>query len=377
MYSMFSQWIRTYRDLPLKVHQTCSVYRYETKDTRPLIRVREIPWNEAHTAHATEEEALACLAEAWVGYTYLCEQQLAFTGLKLRRAKWDQFGGAEHSEVWDTILPSGKVLQSVGAHYLGQKFAGPFDITFQDSDNEFKKVWMTCFGISTRILASALTIHGDDSGLVLPPAIARYQVVFIPLINTKRDDEAAQASVHAAVAELKAQCQARGLRTYVDETDKMFSAKHKFWEMKGAPLRVEVGARDVAAGKVVLVARDLGKSSKMTVPVDEVATRCVDELEALRARLWAKASAYHNEHITDCSSVDEIKKVMERKGGFARIPLFSRDEDCKEADEILKEATGGEIRGFLADGEAAPAEGTLCAVTGRPAVCYGYVARCY
>jgi len=185
MYPMYALWIRSFRDLPLKMYQTNSVYRYETKDTRPLIRVREIPWNEGHTCHATPEDALACLEDAWRSYNKLTHDMLGFTGVRIRRSEWasitpsrpcshrvdlvycccravwDKFAGSEHTDVLDTIMPCGRVLQAVGAHYLGQKFAHVFDIKFLNERNEWQYVYMTCFGISTRILAAALSIHGD------------------------------------------------------------------------------------------------------------------------------------------------------------------------------------------------------------------------
>lgn len=138
MYSLFSLWVRSFRDLPVKIHQTCCVYRYETKDTLPLIRAREIHWNEGHTCHATGEEALQMLEDAWASYLYLLNEKLCVFGLRLRRPIWDRFAGAEHTDVMDSILPSGKVLQIVGAHYLGQKFAVPFDIKFLNQSNEFE-----------------------------------------------------------------------------------------------------------------------------------------------------------------------------------------------------------------------------------------------
>ncbi|GKT37367.1 Prolyl-tRNA synthetase, partial [Aduncisulcus paluster] len=212
MYNMFSLWVRSFRDLPLKVHQTCSVYRHETKNTRPLIRVREIPWNEAHTCHATKEDALENLRMAWVGYKRVIEETLGFTGLILTRPDWDRFGGGECSEVMDTIMPCGRVLQTVGAHYLGQKFAKACDIKYLDEKNEFQHVWMTCYGVSTRLLAATLAVHGDDTGFILPPAIARYQVVVVPIIMKKKDSEV----VFARCEEIMKDLQEASIRATLD-----------------------------------------------------------------------------------------------------------------------------------------------------------------
>lgn len=174
MYYMFNKWIRSFRDLPLKIHQTVSVFRYETKNTKPLIRVREIPWNEAHTAHATKEEALDMIKQYWDICMGIFEKELCYTGKILRRAPWDKFAGAEHTEVLDVIMPCGRVLQTAGIHYLGQKFAKVFDITYLDQNNQKKYVEQTCCGVSTRVLACAIALHGDDKGLVLPPMIAQF-----------------------------------------------------------------------------------------------------------------------------------------------------------------------------------------------------------
>jgi len=172
IYYMFNKWVQSFRDLPMKVHQTVTVFRYETKNTKPLIRVREIPWNEAHTCHATKEEALAQMKQYWDIGMDLFEKELCFTGKVLQRAPWDKFAGAEHTEVLDVIMPCGRVLQTAGIHYLGQKFAKVFDISFLNQNNKKEFAEMTCCGFSTRVLACALAIHGDEKGLVLPPLIA-------------------------------------------------------------------------------------------------------------------------------------------------------------------------------------------------------------
>ncbi|GIQ80761.1 proline-tRNA ligase, class IIa, archaeal-type [Kipferlia bialata] len=237
MYSMFSMWIRTYRDLPLKMHQTCSVYRFETKSTKPLIRVREIPWNEAHTCHATKAEAQENLDAAWESYDKVFHGELGFWGVKLYRAPWDKFAGADHTEVLDVVMPCGRVLQTVGAHNLGQRFSKGFDIKFKDENNEDKHSWMTCYGISTRVLAAAISAHGDSKGLILPPALAQKQVVIVPIIRKTGREE-----VYARCAELAKELKAAGIRAHVDTRDLSPGAKFFFWEMKGVPVRVEVVA---------------------------------------------------------------------------------------------------------------------------------------
>lgn len=241
IYYMFNLWVRSFRDLPLKVHQTVTVFRYETKNTKPLIRVREIPWNEAHTCHATKEEALQMMNKYWELCMEIFEKELCFTGKILQRAPWDKFAGAEHTEVLDVIMPCGRVLQTAGIHYLGQKFAKVFDIAFLDQNNQRKLAEMTCCGVSTRVLASALSIHGDDKGLVLPPVIAQYQVICIPC-GGKREGE-----VIEPLKEIQKRLQKAGIRCFLDDSKQSMGEKLYYWEMKGAPLRLELGPKDLEA----------------------------------------------------------------------------------------------------------------------------------
>jgi prolyl-tRNA synthetase len=179
---MFHLWVRSEDDLPCMVHQTCTVWRYETKNTRPLIRVREIPWNEAHTAHSTPEEALDLLSSCWRIVHHVLTERLSIDGLRLRRPDWDRFPGADHTDVLDVVMPCGRVLQTVGAHYLGQHFSKVFDIGVNGENS-----YMTCIGVSTRALAAVLSMHGDDKGLIVPAEIAPIQVIVVPIINKATD----------------------------------------------------------------------------------------------------------------------------------------------------------------------------------------------
>lgn len=384
IYYMFSQWIRSFRDLPLKVHQTCNVFRYETQQTRPLIRPREIHWNEAHTAHATKEEALENLENAWRSYMYLINDCCCFYGLRLRRPAWDKFPGSEHTDVMDTIMPCGKVLQTVGAHYLGQKFSKVFDIKFLTSNNTTDLAHITCYGISTRILAALLSLHGDDYGLILPPILAKYQVVIVPILP-----------IHNSHAQTISQLlQSVGIRTVVDNSQSSIGEKYYYWEMKGVPLRIEVGSRDIEQNRVTVCIRDT--RSKVYLHNADLIPGIQHHLEELTIRIRNKAKMYHESSIHNCKNIDEIKSAIE-KGGFAKFPFCSTvpalaeatvgeeavaEADIgeaaigEEADKIIHELTGGEIRGS-SPFDPPPPDGSICAVTGRLATVYAYAARAY
>ncbi|XP_049849055.1 proline--tRNA ligase 2-like [Schistocerca gregaria] len=368
IYSMFSLWVRSFRDLPLKVHQTCCVYRYETKDTLPLIRAREIYWNEGHTCHATREDALQMLENAWASYLYLLNEHLGVYGKRLRRPEWDKFAGAEHTDVLDCVLPSGKVLQSVGAHYLGQIFAKSFDIHFLTDKNTNEHAYMTCFGVSTRMLASCLATHGDNKGLILPSSIAKYQVVIVPLLYKGKEEMCVEAG-----KKWKSTLTAANIPCYLDDSEKNPGEKYYYWEMKGVPIRMEVGPRDVENDQVCLVRRDT--SEKHFEPSETVIAKIRSLLSNIDNNLRQKAKTKADSYVVTCKTLEEVIKVIETRGGFARIPYFSFDLDGKEGEKIIQEKTNAEIRGYDPTETIEP--GMTCLVTGKPAKHWAYVAKSY
>ncbi|MDP2439561.1 MAG: His/Gly/Thr/Pro-type tRNA ligase C-terminal domain-containing protein, partial [archaeon] len=335
--------------------------------TRPLIRAREIHWNEAHTAHADKEEALENLEMAWRSYLYLINDCCCFYGLRLRRPEWDKFPGSEHTDVMDTIMPCGKVLQTVGAHYLGQKFSKVFDIKFLSRENVQDYAHITCYGISTRLLAALLSLHGDDQGLVIPPILARYQVVIVPI--TAKDP----AAVFARCREIRQLLQAANVRVLLDDGNESSGEKFYHWEMKGVPIRIEVGPRDVQNNRMVVCCRDT--RTKADVDNANLIPAIQRTMEDIQARLQANARAYHESMVRDVATVDELKAAL-LKGGFARFPFYSMGKDGEEGDKLVHELTGGEVRGSRPN-EPAPPAGTLCVITGRPATSYAYAARSY
>jgi len=364
MYSMFSKWVKSPEDLPCMVQQSCNVYRFETKQTRPLIRVREIPWNEAHTAHATPEEALEILEKCWVVVHKVLTENLSIDGLRLRRPDWDRFPGAEHTDVLDVVMPCGRVLQTIGAHYLGQHFSKVFNIKAND---EFS--YMTCIGVSTRALAAVLSNHGDDKGLIIPTMIAPIQVVIVPITNKKVEEQ-----MNAKIAEMKAELKKAGIRVHVDnDSTKRPGEKFYFYEMKGVPLRIEFGPKDLENNQCVLVVR--GIEGKHTVHLSTFAQECQEWLNKYDAALRERAQAHLQSRIVDCNNLDELDSIISQ-GGFARIPYYTMGKEGKDGAEIVHEKCGGEIRGYRPY-EQQPGEGVKCLITGKPAKYWAYVARSY
>ena len=364
MYSMFSRWVKTADDLPCMVQQSCNVYRYETKGTKPLIRVREIPWNEAHTAHATAEEASFYLNDYWRIVHNVFTEALSIDGLRLRRSDWDHFPGAEYTDVLDVVMPCGRVLQAISAHYLGQHFSKVFNIQV-DGVNSY----MTCIGVSTRALAAVLSLHGDDKGLIVPSIIAPIQVVIVPIMNKKTMDV-----MTAKCDELRRELAAIGIRAKIDlDTSRNPGDKFYFWEMKGVPLRIEFGPRDLEKNECVLVVR--GIEGKHTLKLEGFAAECQEWLGKFDAALKERAQAHLQSRIVTAEKIEDLKTILEQ-GGFARIPYHSMGKDGKEGDERVHEVCGGEIRGFRPT-EERPPEGMKCLITGKPAKYWAYVARAY
>ena len=364
MYHMFARWVKTLDDLPCMVQQSCNVYRFETKSTKPLIRVREIPWNEAHTAHATRDEALEYLSEYWVIVKKVLTDQLSIDGLRLRRPDWDRFPGAEFTDVLDVVMPCGRVLQTIGAHYLGQHFSKVFDIKV---GNEYS--YMTCIGVSTRALAATLSAHGDDRGLIVPTIIAPIQCVVIPIHSKTNQDQ-----VNNKAEEIVIMLKQAGIRTFLDaDSTKSMGEKFYYWEMKGVPLRIDLGAKEVSENRCKIVIR--GISDKREVNLSNIVSECSSSLSAYDIALRERAQAHLQSRIVDVVDPNQLTVILEN-GGFARIPYWTMSKEGKEGAERVHAICGGEIRGYRPL-EQQPGEGIKCCITGKDAKYWAYVARAY
>ena len=313
IYPMFQLWINSYSDLPIKIFQIVSVFRYETKATKPMIRVREVStFKEAHTAHATREEAEMQVKEGIEIYSRIFER-LGIPFVKSVRPDWDKFPGAEYSVAFDTIMPDGRVLQIGTVHFLGQGFSKAFDIKYMKSDGGYENVWQTCYGISERVIAALISVHGDDHGLVLPSRVAPIQVVVIPIVYKGREEEVLRACVRVTEELEKAD-----LRVKLDDRkEETPGSKYFTWELKGVPVRVELGPRDLDKGTVVLVRRDTLEK----VSVERL--RLVEEVKSLLERidldLKERAKKWFNERILKKENLEGAKKVLESRGGILEL----------------------------------------------------------
>lgn len=359
IYPMFKLWIRSHADLPLRIYQIVNTFRYETKHTRPLIRLREITsFKEAHTVHATWEEAAAQVETAIQRYSEFY-RRLAIPFLVSRRPSWDKFPGADYTTAIDVVMPDGRTLQVGTAHHLGSTFARTYEITYEAEDGEQKLVNQTCYGISERCIAALISVHGDEKGLVLPWEVAPTQVVIVPiLLGDKEKVLAVSNDLQQLLAEA---C----IRVRLDTSDERPGAKFYKWEMKGVPIRLEVGPRDIQKGVVTLARRD---GAKKAVPMDGLVQALIREAEELQAALYTKAGQFRDSKIKEVTSIDEAKEQTQR--GVALVPWCGREECGHELEDQVAANMLGEPQGQSFP-EAA------CAVCGRRSAGRTYMARQY
>jgi prolyl-tRNA synthetase len=324
MYPMFALWTRTHQDLPIKVHQTVTVYRYETKQTRPLIRSREFYWNEGHTAFATREEAVKNVETIGRIYTDLISGLLCLPLQVNVRPDWDKFPGAEYTMAFETIMPDGRTLQVATIHNLGQHFSRVFNIEFDDEKGEKHLAWQTSYGPGFgRLLAATVAVHGDEKGMVLPPKVAPVQVAIIPIVFKDSDRESVMGFVGGLVGRLRKE----GYRTVVDDGVDRPGAKYFKWEKQGVPLRIEVGPRDIKEGKVVLVRRDTGEKSG--VPADGLdLTKVFAEIEE---NMRDKAQKRFDERLYAADSLVKFRDLVGK--GIVTVGWCEKAECAKSLDE--------------------------------------------
>ncbi len=337
MYPMFSLWVRNHSDLPMKYYQVVNTFRYETKHTRPLIRVREITtFKEAHTVHATAEETEQQVRDAVKIYKRFFDM-LGIPYSVSRRPEWDKFPGALYTVAFDTIMPDGKTLQIGTVHNLGQTFAKTFDITYETATGEHEYVYQTCYGLSDRVIASVIGIHGDKSGLCMPPDIAPYQVVIVPIIFKKGGEEVLE---FCRDLEQKLKSEAN-LRVYFDDRDIRAGKKYYEWEMRGVPLRIEIGPRDIQNKKVVTYRRDTQEKEIIdynSLAISETTFETLGEISLnMKNRAW---ETFEN-NIRSVDSIEEATDEMTKAGGIITFN-WCGDEDCgKDIEEKVKVAILG------------------------------------
>ncbi|MFN4133100.1 MAG: proline--tRNA ligase [Candidatus Hadarchaeales archaeon] len=343
MYPMFSLWIRSHADLPLKVYQIVNIFRYETKMTKPLIRLREVTtFKEAHTAHATAEEAERQVKEAVQIYKRFFEE-LGVPFVITKRPPWDTFAGAVFSIAFDTLSPDGKTLQIGTVHNLGQNFAKVYGITYETLDGNHNYVYQTCYGISERAMAATIMVHGDDCGLCLPPNVAPVQVVIVPIYyksNVRQVMDAAKSVYSELVKE--------GLRVHIDQRDLRPGNKFYYWERRGVPLRIEIGPEDIARSQLTLVPRHTGK--RTTIPIKGAGERIKSVLSEMVKEMQDEAKKAFQESIHEVASLEDARKIIENRGGIVRMSWCGKEECGRK----IEEATTCSLLGEEIDGKERP-----------------------
>ncbi len=360
MMPMYAKWIQSYRELPVLIVQWNSVVRWE-KATRLFLRTAEFYWHEGHTAHRTLEEADAECRLILGIYREFVETVLAIPLLVGRKPPSERFAGADWTYTLEALMPDSQAIQAGTSHFLGQNFGRAFNVKFLDEDNQEKYVWTTSWAISTRIIGALIMAHGDDRGLVLPPQIAPYQVVIVPIPG--KEGQAVRERAAALAAQL-----GERFRVKLDDRDH-YTPGWKFneWEMRGAPLRLEIGPRDLARLQVVLVRRS--GMEKETVSQDGLGATIERILREIQDELMARARRFLDEHITDAHSVDDIAALIEARRGFVRVGWC----ETPSCEDTIRERTGASPRVIPLDDQ--PQE--VCVVCGRPSKATVYYARAY
>jgi len=363
MYAMFSKWIRSYRDLPLLINQWSNVVRWEMR-TRLFLRTTEFLWQEGHTAHATEQEAEEETLRILDLYCDFVENQMALPVLRGLKSEQEKFAGALRTYCMEALMQDGKALQAGTSHSLGQNFARAFDVKFQNKEGGMEYVWQTSWGVSTRLIGALVLGHGDDQGLILPPALAPTQVVLVPIWKTEEE----KGRIREAAASLKASL-GPVVRLHADLREEM-SPGFKFneWELKGVPLRLELGPRDLAQGQVTAVSR-LDRR-KVALPLAGLETRVPELLAAIQKGIYDRALKFRQESTRPATRYEEFKEQIESLGGFFEA-LWCGDARCEAK---IKEDTKATIRCIPLEGQ--DRQGT-CLQCGSPARTWVYLARAY
>lgn len=367
MYSMFALWIRNHADLPFKIYQIVNVYRYETKHTRPLIRVREISrFFESHTAHKDFEDAERQIREDLEIFDRIAKF-LALPYIVSKRPDWDKFPGAFYSLGAEVMMPDGRTLQIGTMHNYKQNFSKAYNIKYETETGDHEYAHQTTFGMSERLLAAVMAVHGDDSGLVLPPTIAAIQVVIVP-IPKKDSPYDVVAYARGIMEELKN----AGIRVHLDDREEIRPGRKFYeWELKGVPIRIEVGPRDVESGKAVIARRDL--LEKESVSREEVVEAVRKTMDSIMENLYKRAKEFLESHIKSVDGLEDAKRVFEDRRGIVEIPWCGEESCGLEMEEILD----AKMLGTPYPDEAAKIEGKKCPHCGREAKVIARFARTY
>jgi prolyl-tRNA synthetase len=363
IWSTYKNWIQSYRDLPLLINQWANVVRWEMR-TRLFLRTTEFLWQEGHTAHATEKEAIAETQQMLDIYATFAENFMAMPVVKGAKSPNERFAGAVDTLCIEGLMQDGKALQAGTSHFLGQNFAKAFDVTFATKEGTRDYVWATSWGVSTRLIGALIMCHSDDNGLVLPPKLAPYQVVIIPIYRSEEQ----LAQIDAKVAEIVSTLRALGVSVKYDNNDnKKPGWKFAEYELKGVPVRLALGARDLENGTIEVARRDT--LTKETRSIENIEEYIKELLELIQTNIYQKAFDYRTSVTRNVDSYDEFKVEIE-KGGF----LLAHWDGTPETEELIKAETKATIRCIPFEGDKTPGK---CMVTGKPSAQRVYFARAY
>jgi prolyl-tRNA synthetase len=349
----YSKWVQSYRDLPLLYNQWCNVMRWELR-TRPFLRTTEFLWQEGHTAHANAEEAIAETKQMMEVYATFAETFGAIPVIRGEKTEGERFAGAEMTLTIEAMMRDGKALQSGTSHYMGTNFAKAFNISFNDVNNQQAFAHTTSWGVSTRFIGAIIMTHGDDKGLIMPPRLAPTQVIIIPIY--RKNDEASRDKVLAEVKRLEANLKGQSIRVKVDNRDETPGFKYNDAELKGIPLRIELGPKDLDKG-VAMLANRL-KGDKQEVKLENLVAMIPGELESFHTALFERAKSFRDTHTFEVKSYDELKEKVEE--GFVVATHCGEPESEKQ----IQEETKATVRCIPLTGISA--EGTVCIHTGKP-----------
>jgi prolyl-tRNA synthetase len=364
IWNTYKTWIQSYRDLPILVNQWANVVRWEMR-TRLFLRTAEFLWQEGHTAHATKEEAIAETVKMLDVYADFAENWMAMPVIKGVKTPNERFAGAEDTYCIEALMQDGKALQAGTSHFLGQNFAKAFDVKFSDKNNTLDYVWATSWGVSTRLIGGLVMTHSDDEGLVLPPRIAPLQVVIVPIYKGEEQKALLDEKVHAMVASFKA----AGIRVKYDDSDNQRPGwKFAEYELKGVPVRIAVGPRDLENNQVEIARRDT--KEKTTVSMDGITETVSQLLLDIQSNLFNRAKKYRDEHITKVDAWDDFIATLDTKAGF----VSAHWDGTPETEDKIKEMTKATIRCIPLNNAQ---EAGVCILTGKPSVQRVLFARAY
>lgn len=364
IWSTYKKWIHSYRDLPILVNQWANVVRWEMR-TRLFLRTAEFLWQEGHTAHSTSEEAVAETEQMLGVYAKFAEEFMALPVYKGRKSEGERFPGAVDTYCIEAMMQDGKALQAGTSHFLGQNFAKAFDVQFTGKDGKLQHVWGTSWGVSTRLMGALIMAHSDDDGLILPPKLAPIHVVIVPIYKSEEDLN----RISDRVAEISAELKKLGLSVKFDNRD-THKPGFKFaeWELKGVPVRLAMGPRDLENGTVEVARRDTRE--KFTLRLEEVAARIPGLLDEIQAGIYSKAKAFQSQMTTPVDTFDDFRKVLDEKGGF----VSAHWDGTKETEAAIKEETKATIRCIPLD---AAEESGKCVYSGQKSSRRVLFARAY